>query len=194
MKTLAARLTRLAVAGLTAGLVLSTAPAHADKYAAPDASADVWSFGLEGGPMPAPLRVVGDIIKSAVIHKRTRVVMKIRTYDLDTSRNTTFGGQLKTNGGRLYDVYANTAKLKVRVELKGRAVKCAGMEAQFNEATHLAKISIPRRCLKDPRWVRAGFAVGILDPTTATGYLDDGLQVGIKSFENDLKMGPRVRR
>ena len=73
-------------------------------------------------------------------------------------------------------------------------VRCTGVERSVDRAGNRATVSIPRRCLGSPGWVRVGAGVAKFDATETsfTYLLDDALRDAV--VVDELALSPRVRR
>jgi hypothetical protein len=189
------RLTTVILAACTGLAVLVPTPAHAGSYVLPDATGDVGSSKDDGPYVRTPSRAEGDVRSSAVSHARRRVVVTVAYRQL--SQTTQITGQiarLRTNRGRVRDVvvYAQPGNWGGRTSMEkpsGRRVKCrVGMSIDY--AADRITVSVPRKCLGRPRWVRVG--IGAVTFEDDVVFADDAMTNATPG--NTPVLGPVVRR
>lgn len=186
----------IVVASIVALGVLVPSSASARSYTIPDPAHDVIGFFEGGGgPEAAPTRAEGDVLASGVAHRPRRVIVAMRYAAMtQTTMEAAHTFLLTTNEGKVRRVtvmvspghwggttYFNNGH--------GDVVRCK-LTTTLSYAQRRATVSIPRRCLSSPRWVR----VGMQSMTMEQGifYLDDG-QSGAPLSGHPV-FGPRVRR
>ncbi len=189
------RLSVVAVAAATGLALLVPAEAQAGSYVRPDAASDVSSSTGDGPFVRTPSRVEGDIRSSGVSHAGRRVLVAIGFAQLtQTTELTGHLFQLRTNKGRIRIVTVvagpgHWAGRTVMQKPNGRMVRCR-FGTSVDYATDRVRVSIPRRCLGRPRWVKVGMiAVTIQDDVF---FADDALTDGI--LRANPVYGPIVRR
>ena len=196
MKIVRSAMLTLAVA-LSAALV--PVAAHAGTYSAPDASGDVVMYDFSGDsetPVKVPDRTDGDIVNSRVVHGPNRLTMEVRYRDLVASGGTIVHDfRIGTNNHRVREIgiVAGPGKWQGRhvvVNKRGKRVRCHGVHWSLQYGANLVRVSVPRRCLGNPKWVHVG--IGTLEETGSSLYLDDANTNG--TFGETTKWGPRVYR
>lgn len=197
MKIRSRALVALTTATLTLGLA---SPAHAAQNVRTDASNDVVRMSLEseGVPQPAPNANQGDIRRFVVDHRATNVLVTARFNDLVRGKQHHYHVlQLLTAdvrndveiavepGGRAQGTttYTNRA---------GRRVACAGLETNIDWSTNVLRVKIPRKCLGNPNWVRAGYGYFRITPKWDL-FADEAYRNGAIGEEKPA-FGPRVHR
>ena len=188
---------RIALLALVSGAaVMQPVVAHADTVTHTDSRADVLSAGIESDSTTlVPERADGDIVSTAVSHRRHSVVVTIRLAELTTGVDASVDlVRLRTNKGRVRDITVMAAKGawggRASMETaRGKHVRCH-VGRVINYATNTVVVTTPRRCLGSPRWVQAGIGhIGIADKTF---YVDDANTNG--TLGNNLVLGARVFR
>ena len=188
-----ARVARLLAGVLAAALCLGTAPAFAAKEVIKDTRHDVVlidaSADPNAAPTPAPDQAASDITRTVIAHRAHRLVARVHwrgpvqakqfTILIIATPATEYMGQFGI-GGRHF-IMADAP------------VKCRGVQNSFDSAKSLASISIPRRCLGNPRWVRVRVGTFGRGSTRDEIYLDDARHQGIKPGLV-LANGPRLRK
>jgi hypothetical protein len=189
------RLSTLVLAACTGLAVLVPTQAHAGSYVRPDATGDVSSSKDDGPFVKTPSRAEGDVRSSAVSHAGRRVVIAVAYRQL--SQTTQITGQiarLRTNKGLVRDVviYAQPGAWGGRTSMEkpgGRRVKCR-MGTRIDYVGDRVTVSIPRKCLGRPRWVRVG--IGAVTFQDEVVFADDAMTNG--ALGNYPVLGPVVRR
>lgn len=159
----------LAVVGSAlAGLVLTaTAPVHAELthlQAAGDPSGDV--LGLSGSSAAAghaaPARRLGDLTRVRVFHgpKRVTVTLTARRLERPTAGSfALLATPLRTPSGDYFGgVMLGSRPAHDVAWIEGEStgdLTCPGLRYRLLPAESKVRVSIPRSCLKRPRWVRA---------------------------------------
>lgn len=183
---------------LTGAGVVTAAPAHADRWTYDDAAGDMThtvetptSTSIEAAPEQAN----GDITQVVVDHRRTKVVVVVRTRSRITGMFFS-GVQIRTPGHRFVLMW-------MRVPGMGGAdlidfgsekdPRCNGLRQRLIEEKTAIRYSVPRSCLGNPRWLRVGVNLSTTSMLTDEGYDDDGLQTGMTLTGPDGK-SPKIRR
>lgn len=133
--------------------------------------------------VPAPDRALGDITRFRVRHGAHRVSVQIRAQELVRPKGDDYqvvlaGVQIRTARDSFYawlvlDNYSPRATV-----LFGRRgeepTACRGLGHDFDAQRDVATVSIPRRCLGGPRWVKAAGALAYSWPGGGDGdfYVD----------------------
>jgi len=183
-----------AAAALVAALLPGAAsPASAQAQRTTDAVGDL---SFEDGPGPG--QRTADVVGLRSQHGEQRVTV---TLDMDAMVD---GGKfyatvvVRTDAGRYELDYARTRRGDFEVVDvvrgpvdQGRVVRCGGAASEFSPARRSVRVSAPRRCLGDPRWVQTGALVETRPPQRgATVYTDDARRDG-DAAELRIKVGGR---
>ena len=189
------RLSTVVIAAATGLALLVPTEAHAGSYVRPDPASDVSSSTGDGPFVRTPSRIEGDIRSSGASHMPRRVQVAIGFAQLTQSTELTGHlFQLRTNKGRVRVVTVlagpgHWAGRTVMQKPNGRRVRCR-FGTRIDYVTDRVTVSIPRRCLGRPRWVKVGIiAVTIEDDVF---FADDALTDGI--LRANPVYGPIVRR
>lgn len=176
----------LAVALSFAGLA---SPSYADKHKVSDATGDVIAFSGEGDEVPAPENVNTDVITSVANYSNKRVSIRARFVDLKAGdAKAGLFAQIKTNKLSYELGLGSGFDLITR---RGKTIKCAGKTKAVSVTEEFIEMSVPRKCLGSPRWIKVGIgAIGYVDPEF---YWDDALRSGIRK-DGNLTFGPRLKR
>ncbi len=74
---------------------------------------------------------------------------------------------------------------------RGKTIKCAGKSKEISVTDDLIEMSVPRKCLGSPRWIKVGIgAINYIEPDF---FGDDALRSGIRT-DGDLVYGPKLKR
>ncbi len=191
---------RRIVLALTAAAAVGLAPlpAYADTFTTRDAARDVLSQGIDDDipTKPEPNRIEGDALAMRVTHGPQRVRITLRTAQLTrdpaTSAVHVFG--LRTNEARRAEltiyVHGKHWQGERTWRVNGRERTCHGLRSRIDYEADTVRVVVPRRCLSNPRWVRAGGGSGVL--TGDRLYADDVSLDG--RIGDDVAFGPRIRR
>lgn len=185
----------LTILGLVAGL---SSPAYAETHRATDSQGDVVAVNeLDYTPIgPAPENADADITKSVVKHGRLRILVKVKLRDL-----TAVGGdgerqisvQLRA-GWRQFSVVATKlphGQTLLGTGGNGAFADCRGVRQKFSAAEDRITVSVPRICLKNPRWIKAQVEVSSTNGSII--YRDEALRAGLNP-EKLPRSTPRLKR
>jgi hypothetical protein len=171
------------LAGLA--LLITAAPASAERLHTPDATGDVWTRGSDGVWSQATPRPNSDVVGSSVRHTDTRVNASVRYDDLQrTDSRTVLPLRLRTSAGQTFLLrFAfgpgdrdGTATLLRDGRTSTTRVACEGLQHSVRYDDDLVGLSVPRRCVGRPAWVRYG---GVARDVGADGgVLTDALLSG----------------
>ncbi|HWI42826.1 MAG TPA: hypothetical protein VNS81_04365 [Nocardioides sp.] len=193
MSTPHARPVRRALAAVAAAgaLILVPTAAQAQSWSHKDAQGDVQLLADDGAvTVPAPDRVKGDVVRVKVVHGTSRV--SIRFTQRAAAPNHLYFYALRTAKAD-YELTRSRVGRDSDIRLtkagKSKKLPCDGIAWSLAKGSTIVTASIPRSCVGNPRWIRAG--VGVLTLGPAGMYTDDGLQPD--SF-GDLTLSPRVRK
>jgi hypothetical protein len=184
------------------GTLTTAAPASADRVIHRDARHDVMKVDFSSEKpelVPAPHAPAGDVTRAMIDHRYRRVVLKLRYAELERRGFRFEIALLSTSGGGHFVVFLDTAK---ELGWQGRASladlsnlrqgerPCRGLWHEVDYRQNTVKLSVPRRCLDDPRWIRAGIGGNaIVDPSDL--YVDDALS---NTYGGRLAMTRRLYR
>jgi len=179
-------------ATVLSALVGLAGPASADRVIHRDARHDVMKATFASAELtPAPRRREGDVTRAMIDHRFRRVVLKLRYAELTRSSTHIEIAQLRTSERRTFGL------VLFGVEGEGDQVQlfgpdgpgCKGLWSEVDYRENTIKLSVPRRCLDNPEWVRVG--VGFITSTPKTVFLDDALSSRVR---NELTMTRRLYR
>ncbi|GAA3537837.1 hypothetical protein [Nocardioides daeguensis] len=186
---------------LSGSTLALAAPAHADRWTYDDAAGDVTrtvetdtSISLETLPEQAN----GDITQVVVEHRRTKVVLELRT----RARVTGFFGVsavLRTPGHPFMMMsmrapgLGGTDLMDFSPHSKDGTVRCPGLKRKLLAGHTTIRFAIPRSCLGHPRWVRVGVSMVAGSMFSAEINEDDGLRTAM-TLSGMPAMSPKIRR
>jgi hypothetical protein len=149
----------LVAATAVAASLLAPATAHAGSLTIGDGTGDSWQEEITNGKVtgfvPAGSAVNADIVAVKVKHAHRRVVVKTTFLDLSSkAEGVVTQTKIKTNEGKHYRlVLAKDGDRRGSTGyLAGR--RCGGIHEKVSFAKNIVKISVPRRCLSAPRWIK----------------------------------------
>ena len=193
--------TLVAAAGVAAMSLAGLAPASAATWSYDDSIGDVESYTVdfeteeESGPDPAPENTTSDVRRMSIKHLRGRLTLNALLVDIALE-----SGYMQYEiraGERRYFVLQRLGRNEfgprfLFVRGNGRRVSCDGLYRGLDRQLEFTTVSIPRRCLGKPRWVRVGgAAIGLeLNDSSFTQYVDDGLRDA--PIQDRLTLSPRV--
>lgn len=209
----------LTTAALVAGLVLSTTAAHAERWWAGDATGDVRQYAYTPEPPPcgtltdstAPQDASTDIVGLSVRHEGGSVELRAHFRELKAWGDRYVSFDLETDR-RAYEVSVRRPRKRGPVEASlwqaapppesfdecggyttvQFGVPCTELLTTRSTSTNTVTVTVPRSCLRGPRWVRAGVstdrAVGDRHRT------DTWSRSGPDTVAFSGPFGPRVRR
>jgi len=194
MKTIRSGMLTLVVA---IGAALVPVAAHAGSYSAPDASGDVMKYDFSSDtPTKVPDRTDGDIVNSRVVHGPNRITMEVRYRDLNASGSAIVHDfRIGTNKHRIREIgiVAGPGRWqghRIVLNRHGKRVHCKGVHWSLQYGANLVRVSVPRRCLGNPKWVHVG--IGTFEQANDSFFIDDANTNG--TFGETVKWGPRVYR
>jgi hypothetical protein len=183
---------------LSGGTVALAAPAHADRWTYDDAVGDVThmietptSMSIE----TVPEQTNGDVTQVAVDHRRTKVVIELYTRARITGA---FGiNAVVRTPGQHYMLMSfrmpgmgGTQLMTLSDEPDRR---CTGLKRKLIADKTAVRLTVPRSCIGDPRWVRVGATLSTFGLFTGEGYDDDALRTASPLF-GKTAMSPKIRR
>jgi hypothetical protein len=183
-----------AAATVLSAIVGIAGPASADRVIHRDARHDVMKivFANESDQLtPAPHRHEGDVTRAMIDHRYRRVVIKLRYAELTRSSAHIEIAQLHTSNQAFFGlILIGLGDGHDRVQLESReGTGCKGLWSEVDYRANTIKLSVPRRCLDNPEWVRAG--VGFITQNSKAIFLDDALSNRVR---NQLTMTRRLYR
>jgi hypothetical protein len=174
------------------------APAsYADRMAHRDARHDVMRI-VGGGSLDdlvaAPRVRDPDVIRTVVAHRRHNVVLRLKFADLQRRgaklQLATIRTDTKTDGVYGLTLISGPGMVMVFLDNTEGPARCYGLGYRISYHRNLVQLSVPRSCLGNPRWIRAGQGViGLVGKGNV--YVDDGLQDGIS---NNLRLTRKLYR
>lgn len=181
----------LAVLALAGALLLSsTGVASAGNWSVSDPKGDVRSRTIDvedDSTVPSPTRVVGDIWRTSISHTSTNVVVRITMQQLPAG-NSTIGTTIRTPNATysLFRLGFGVPELILVRHNTDGPIRCRAKSFRYVGTSALLTVS--RRCIGRPRWVRVGSHVGTYT-RAGTTYLDDGLR---SVYGNYPGLSPRI--
>jgi hypothetical protein len=200
------RLFRLALAPIVVTVVVTVlavmAPtaAEAASYHHTDATRDVVSViddDAGSATTPETSRDDGDILTSAVAHGPRRVTMALHLGALEESGDLVvhyFSIATSRHKVRTFTIVAEPGHWQGSVRKltgRGKPFRCRGVHWSIGYSSKSVTLSVPRRCLGRPAWVRVAMADGKGEGTK--DYYDDS-QTTSFTADGDPRFGPRVYR
>lgn len=190
----------LVVAALCAAAVAISPPsARAGTLTEPDAVGDMVTFDESDAVVPIPERSLNDVSSTRLTHRANRVAIRVDYVDLKR------GGDVQglfipvvTNEGvrRYLEVVAYQRRWSGVTEMysgKWRDVGCDRVRHSIDYEANTLKVSFPRTCVSNPRWVKfrvAAYAQG--DGFHVDDALDDDPLAS--QDDDDLTWSRKVRR
>jgi hypothetical protein len=161
-------------AGVAAAASVSIDDATGDTYAAKyDESTDTTDYE------PAGSQVNVDLDEVVVRHTARKVIATATYVDLKRTDNRfMYLLRLRTNEGLKRDVTVETLMSSWKGSVmfgkpNGDEVKCTGIDHAIDYVANTVTVSVPRRCLSNPRYVQA-FTAGAGFSDAGDQYFDHG--------------------
>lgn len=180
---------RLLLPLVTVAALLVGAPAQAATNAVRDAKGDMVAY--DGSVTSAPDMRVGDLTRLATKHAKTRLTLTT-TFAEGPASNYWVGWTVVTpkRTYRVQDI-AFFASEGVAVIERGdfKRFECRGLKLSESASRKTIALTVPRRCLGNPAWVRTGVLSQVVVDDQM--YVDDGRS---ESLDPDkVTLGPKVR-
>lgn len=187
------------VSALFATLVASpAATARAQIFEDSDVVGDVSDLTDETTATPAPDQTLSDVRATRLAHGATRVAVRVDYVDLQKvgESQAIFVDLFSDERSRRLQLAAYPGGWSGETQMytaRWREVSCGGVRHSIDYAAETMKVSFPRRCLGNPRWVN--FRVVALAEDDGF-FADDALSDAPISSQdgNWLKWSGRVRR
>jgi hypothetical protein len=143
----------LAAAALSAG---TTSAASAAIWTHTDASGDVQTLDPQTEAVsPAPANTSNDIRSWRVAHNTGSVVVRITTAS-NLPRTGILYLEIATAVAK-YDVFSGRSVGGPHLaKHSGKDVSCDGLKQSFDTTHHRIQVTVPRRCIGTPHWVKVG--------------------------------------
>lgn len=162
-----------------------------------DATRDVALFDPESRsdtPSPLPANRSTDIVSTVVQHRARRLAVRVELRNTARSGYRFVVAGLRTPADEHFDILLDYSRRPAsgRVEVtgsRGRPVSCPGRSWSLDPATAHVRVSVPRSCLGDPRWVRVGVGTTAVSRDFDSIRGDDSRRDGLA--RNRLVLGPR---
>lgn len=178
-----------AIAATTAAVTLVPGAAHADRQSHADATGDVVKLSIADA-QPVPQNKAADLTRIAATHSGRRLELTAQVRELAADGYAVVW-DVKTPALR-WRVYFDkgTAPAELVLEVAGAGESPCNLSGKASDRTDRVRVTVPRACLGNPRWIRFGALVqqGV-DGGTA---VDDGRRTGSFPDEGSY-LGPRVR-
>ena len=217
MRSLQRALTSATLAAALLGV--STTAAHADRWWGRDAARDVTQFTFTPEPPPCGTWEVTtqaqdnatDLVGLSVVHGRDDVVLRAHYRDLTAFADRYVSFTLATDGrdfevalseqrrrGPVAELWSAPTEPDVVDGCGTYSVILTGggcdVESQVLLERDVIVVTVPRDCIGDPRWVRAGVvdqrSIGARFRGDAWGLTGEGTETDLA----DVPLSPRVRR
>ena len=177
---------------------LLTAPALSQTRTLHDATGDVVSGPEEADipTTPEPDRTAGDVTSIRVEHRRHVVRLVMREAEVPEVTGDAMAVHvlsLRTDEGKRAELDLVTSADRPqgqRVWSFGERTSCRGLRTTVSYADDEVRVTIPRRCLSAPRWVKVGGGAGVLEGDRV--FADDASLDG--EVRQDVVLGPKVFR
>ena len=191
---------RLLVATVAAAActTLLATPALAQTRTTQDAAGDVVSGPEEVDipTTPEPDRTAADVTSLRVEHRRHVVRLVLREAEVPEMTGDDLAVHilsLRTSEGKRAELDLVTSADRPqgqRVWSFGERTSCRGLRTTVSYADDEVRVTIPRRCLSAPRWVKVGGGAGVLEGDRV--FADDASLDG--EVRQDVVLGPKVFR
>ena len=168
--------------GVLLSLLLVAAPAHAETWSSPDPGGD--ATVVEFDPEPEPCGTItetptteGDVRRLTVRHSRDDVVLTVAVTGLVRAGAASASFTVLTPGRDLFvDVYRYAGRTRIDLAELPRideddvdecgsfffgagVIPCPRARGEIAVKESRIRVTLPRRCLGTPRWVRVGVGV-----------------------------------
>lgn len=185
-----------AAAAAVAVLPLTASPVSAAQLTLTDARGDMW-FIEEGStePDPAPAARVGDFVRATFRHTDRRVEVRSKFVELRRAgRRFQMFVTMRDQDRRETIAMVRTSRQdrNGRTRLftgRGQDIAC-NVRHRVNYARNTVRISFPRRCVGNPRWLRFQATSSQYGDSLRFAYIDDPNTAA----EPSLALTGRVRR
>jgi hypothetical protein len=190
-------LVRAALTLVVATLVTLPAAASAQTRTIDDATGDVFTYDTEGDTYaPSEQQVNVDLDDVVVKHAARKIVVRASYVDLKkTDGMVQYVLRFRTNEGLKRDVTVMAGGLfpakgvVMLAKPNGDEVRCRGLQHDVDYGADDVTLTLPRRCVSNPRWVQAFTAAAY---TADSGdYIDHGHISGMKE---KIMWSKRIRR
>lgn len=188
-----------AAATVCAAAVTATAlPAHAGTLSNTDAVGDMVTFANDSDALtPAPEETIGDVNRTTLRHGDVRAAVRVRHVDLRRRAFQALHVAVVTDEGIRRTIWVEASGQRGTVMMenrRGRRVRCA-MRLYIDYDSNVLRVTFPRRCAGDPRWMRFQVAAISSGSSDDGWYIDDALRDAPLTDENlRLARSARVYR
>jgi hypothetical protein len=183
----------VALAGLVVGGLGS--PAYADTWSRADERGDVQKLTFRrSGEVVKPARNDRrtDITRVTANHGDRRLSLRIHVRDLRLADTRSVDVRIKTATGP-YNVAVEVSDLSTVYK---HGPWCPRLRHDLDYDANLITISVPRRCLDNPRWVRIGVRMSTVNFSVRNPavHVDDALSGRRAEFTWRATLGRRIYR
>lgn len=156
-------LPRLVVLSTAVCALATAAPASAQEFVRTDERGDLSRVGEDSDVfVPVPGRGYPDITRVRFAHRDRTVVVRATFVELNPTGKFLFGGiDVRTPRSRKFFTVMATEGSREGFLFKDNEHPCR-VGIRISYADELMRVSIPRSCLGDPRWVRVRFGASVL--------------------------------
>lgn len=173
----------------TAALLFAAIPAHAAKVVVKDPTGDVYTTTMEIQTFtPIGTRLNADVKRTVITHDRKAVTVKASYTDLAKNSDViSLGTFVRTNAGLKRDLtfVALPGKRKGLVTLSRhnsiKEVACKGLSHRIDYSGNTIRITVPRICIGNPRWVQFQIGAGASDVEFSKIDIDDAQRPDVTS-------------
>ncbi len=188
----------LAVALCVAAVGVAPSTAEAQTLIDRDEVGDVITFNGDDAVVPVPERRRNDVTRTRLVHGPTRVAIRVRYAELKKGGDVqAINVTMVTNEVRRnLQLVAYPRHWSGETEMydgKWRDVGCGGVRHTIDYAADVMKVSFPRACASNPRWVKFRVVAFAQDDGF---FADDALSDRPVSSQddNDLRWTGKVYR
>lgn len=192
---------RVAAAAVVLPLLALVPAAHAEKWVANDKRGDVVAGdNAAEEKWPVPKVAISDITRTVVVHRARKVVVRVKVRDIVRS-DYALVARIRTADHTFSAIFnkvsekapggAGTPGGDYYFHRGSKDVECSGLTHTISKRNVL-KLRVPRSCLDDPTWVRAGVRVVSSDKPMQHSYMDQA-HPKADSGAGSIRVGPRLR-
>ncbi|MBS2937181.1 hypothetical protein KDN32_05445 [Nocardioides sp. J2M5] len=194
---------RTLLPALLSATVLLGAPAHAERVVTEDLSGDAeaWVAEQEFQFVPAPQEASVDVVRTVASFGERRLRVRVHFRDLEVRARHSVSLLVRTPRSSFLAAAERRSARATTTRFQRRGIgpaPCGGLRADHDGRADVVTVSVPARCIGDPRWVRLGATVTATprtdpdNPSTVFYFADDAH--GDTFDDEALALGPRIHR